>query len=65
MENLWAIVFRAVNKDARQFRSISELKQRIVEYWSSITEEVLQGLALSVVRRCLAVLRNNEAKIAY
>ena len=53
IENLWGILSRRVYADGRQFRSIKELTNVLIDVWDSITIEELNNLSNSMPKRCV------------
>ena len=56
IENIWGIMARGVYLRQRQFDTVDQLKEVIVEVWATISGELLQSLYRSIPRRMLAVL---------
>ena len=66
MENLWAIMSRDVyDHGNRQFNSVADLKQAIIDSWNNITTPTLAKLVASMPKRCMDVLERQGKKIDY
>lgn len=59
IENLWGILSRRVYANGKQYQSVAELKQAIVNEWAGITVEEGQNLIDSVPNRLLEVVKKN------
>ena len=56
---------REVYKHGRQYKTVDALKDAVQESWDDIALELLLKLAVSMTKRCIAVVRSKGAKIAY
>lgn len=65
IENLWGIMVRRVYADNRQFQTVDELKQAILEAWDSIETEVLQNLINSMPNRIFQVIQRSGGVTDY
>jgi transposase len=63
MENMWAILARHVYANGRQYHSVEELKQVIVECWNGITEETRRNLIRSMKKRMVEVVAGDGKAI--
>lgn len=65
IENLWGILARAVYRDGKQFRSVSELKKKVEEEWSQIPPEIFKNLINSMNDRIFEVISKNGGHTTY
>lgn len=65
IENLWGILARAVYANGKQFSSVLELKNRIIEEWNKIQLPTLEKLVLSMEDRIYEVIKNSGAQTKY
>jgi hypothetical protein len=56
MENLWAILYRSVYADSKQYTNITELKVAIISSWENIEVSTLQKLVGSMCDRAFKVV---------
>lgn len=65
IENVWGILSRRVYKDGRQFSSVLELKQCILQEWGALTQNFASKLVQSMTKRCRQVLERGGKKTDY
>jgi len=65
IENVWGMMARYVYKSGRQYSNAADLIAAVRAAWDDITIEDLANLTSSMTDRCIAVVRNKGAKIAY
>jgi transposase len=65
MENMWAIIVRRVYANNRQYGTVNELKDAILEAWTGISDEIIQNLIRSMPTRIFGVIRRNGKVIDY
>lgn len=64
-ENLWGIIVRRIYAHNRQFQSVDELKQAIVEAYEGIEEEIIKNLINSMTNRIFQLINRSGAKTDY
>lgn len=65
IENLWGILAKQVYSGGRQFKTVSELKNRIKEAWEQIPRETLENLVKSMPQRIYQLILNKGRQIKY
>ena len=65
IENLWAVLVRAVCENNRQFNNINGLRCAIVREWNNIDQAVIQNLFNSMENRVFDVIRTNRRSTEY
>lgn len=59
IENLWGIMVRRIYDDNRQYQTVDELKEAILQAWNSIPEEIIQNLVASMQNRVFQVINRS------
>ena len=57
IENLWAVLVRAVYENNRKFNNVNDLRCAIVREWNNIDQAVIQNLSNSMENRVFNVIR--------
>ncbi|CDF38189.1 unnamed protein product [Chondrus crispus] len=65
IENVWGLLARRVYGHGRQFSNLEDLADRILDCWSSISEEYLNKLYESIPRRLVEVLEKKGGPTKY
>lgn len=65
MENIWGILVRRVFVNGRQFSTVKQLKDEIINAWDSITVEDIQNLVNSMPNRIFSLIKTKGLKIDY
>lgn len=65
IENLWGILTRRVYKNGKQFNTLNELKNAILNEWDQISLEEVRNLIMSMPNRIFSVILNSGAKTKY
>lgn len=65
MENLWGILVRRIYANNRQYQTVDELKEAILEAWNSIEPDILTNLVASMPKRIADVLEAHGKAIKY
>lgn len=65
VENLWAIMVRKIYANSKQYNSVSELKDAIVDVWNNLDPQMLKTLVDSMPNRLFDVIRNNGGPTKY
>lgn len=64
-ENLWGIMVKKFYAGFRHFSTKAELLAAEFEAWVSVTEDVLQSLMRSILKRCVSVLQKKGGPTHY
>ena len=65
IENLWGILVRRVFANGRQFKTVQELTNVLVDVWEAITLDELNTLSNSMRKRCIDVIKSKGKAIKY
>lgn len=65
IENVWALLSRQVFARGRQFDTVRELRDAIIQEWAKLDENVLQKLIDSMPRRLQGVIMNKGGNTKY
>lgn len=65
IENVWGILVRYVYGGGRQFNTITDLKQTLIEEWEKIPIETFQKLIDSMPNRIFEVIQKNGGPTHY
>ena len=65
IKNLWGILTRRVYKNGKQFNTLNELKNAILNEWDQISLEEVRNLIMSMPNRIFSVILNSGAKTKY
>ncbi|OWZ12510.1 Transposase [Phytophthora megakarya] len=66
IENLWAIISRAVYPNGKQYQNVAELTKAVVHAWNTIPDTTLANLVdNSMPTRCIEVLGKKGGKTLY
>ena len=65
IENLWAVLVRAVYENNRQFNNVNDLRCAIVREWNNIDQVVIQKLFNSIENPVFDVIRTNGRSTEY
>jgi transposase len=64
IENVWGILTRKLFANGKQFRTVKELKDSLIE-WDNISTRELKKLIDSMPKRCLEIVKSRGATIKY
>jgi transposase len=59
IENLWGIIVCRIYDYNRQYQTVDELKEAILQAWNSIPEEIIQNLVDSMQNRVFQVINRS------
>lgn len=65
MENLWGILFTAVDGNNKQYSNIKELEKAVRQDWQKMDVITLQKLFFSMKNRVFEVIRHNGGNTKY
>lgn len=65
MENLWGIIVRRLYTENRQFATVEELKNAILDAWFGIGFAMLENLAKSMNNRIFSVINRSGGVTDY
>jgi transposase len=65
IENLWGHLVRVVYKDGKQYDSVSELHDAVMDAWKKVKEEDYQNLVSSMLNRCIKTLQAEGGHSGY
>ena len=65
IENVWGLLARRVYGHGRQFDTLEDLADKIIDCWDSITDQYLNKLYDSIPRRLVEVLEKNGGPSSY
>lgn len=65
MENVWGILVRRIYANNKQYGSIQELKQAILDAWDTVEVHVINNLVNSMPNRIFDVIQRNGKAIDY
>ena len=65
IENVWGTLSRKVYQNGRQFSSKSELEKAISYEWTTIDQNYIQDLILSMKERLISVIEKKGAETSY
>lgn len=65
IENVWGLMTQQVYAGGKQYSSIQQLQVAITQAWKNLSIEYLEGLVLSMRKRCIKVLEKRGAYISY
>lgn len=65
IENMWGLLVKRVYGGGRQFASVDQLKQVLIQEWEEIDQKVIQNLFNSMDNRLFEVILKNGNKTHY
>ena len=65
IENLWGLLVRNIYRDNKQYTSVHELKEAILEAWSGLDVLTLDNLAKNIPNRLIQVVKCSGGPINY
>ena len=65
VENVWAEMSRNIYENGKQYNTLSELKNAVLNSWSSVNRNYIQYLYKSMSKRLLEVLDKKGNSISY
>lgn len=65
IENVWGLLAKEVYKDAKQYSSVRELKQSILDAWALISQDIIKKLYDTIPSRIFATIRANGGSTKY
>ena len=65
IENLWGLLVRNVYRDNKQYSTVIELKEAILESWGGLDLYTLDNLAKSIPTRLIEVVKCSGGPINY
>ena len=65
IENLWGVMVRRVYHGCRQFRTVTDLDEVVMETWFDLGQEYLDKLIESLPRRVREVIRKHGGPTKY
>lgn len=65
IENIWGILARRVYAQNRQYQSVFDLKEAVIDEWRSINEEIRTNLVESMPDRIFELIQNKGGPTHY
>lgn len=65
MENLWGILAREVYRDNRQFQTVEELRDAILQEWNGMSQDTVRAVIDSMPNRIFQVIQANGKATKY
>lgn len=65
IENIWGIMARSVYHNGKQYSTVEELKNAVLECWHNLDSDLLKRLVSSMQARCVQVIQKRGEKSSY
>uniref|UniRef100_A0A8R1E899 Uncharacterized protein n=1 Tax=Caenorhabditis japonica TaxID=281687 RepID=A0A8R1E899_CAEJA len=65
IENVWALLARAVYRHGKQFQTVGELKDAVTEEWDKLQSSYLESLTQSMSNRLCQVMQKFVGPTSY